>query len=89
MMIWTKHLLSILPAVLPWRNGLLIFRWGRESTHDDTRAGRPKSATTDVQVEGIHRIAVNDRRVTLNSRNQCRDGSYCIDRNLGDEQTVS
>ena len=37
---------------------------GRESTDDDARTGRPKSATTDAQVKEIHRMVMNDRCVT-------------------------
>ena len=35
-----------------------------ESTDDDARTGRPKTATTDAQVEGINRMVMNDSRVT-------------------------
>ena len=32
------------------------FKQDRESTDDDAWTGRPKSATIDAQVEGIHRM---------------------------------
>ena len=43
-------------------------------------------------MEGIHRMVMNDsdRRVTVKhiAETQCRVGSYCFERNFGDEQTV-
>ena len=41
------------------------FKRGRESTCDDAQTGRSKSATTDAQVEGIHRMVIIGRRVTV------------------------
>ncbi|XP_066302907.1 histone-lysine N-methyltransferase SETMAR-like [Branchiostoma lanceolatum] len=41
------------------------FKRGKESVKDDPRSGRPKTATTDNQVEAIHFMTVNDRRVTI------------------------
>ena len=51
-----------------------------------------KSTPTDAQVEGIHRMVMNDRRVTVKhiaetSGHQCSVSSYSFDRNLGDEET--
>ena len=62
MIIWSKHLLRTVPAVKKW---VADFKRGRESTDDDARTGRPKSATANAQVEGIHRMLMNDRRVTV------------------------
>ena len=64
------------------------FKQGRESTDDDARTGRPKSATTDAQVEGIHRMVMTARRVTVKHIAGTLVGSYSFDRNLGDEQVV-
>ena len=41
------------------------FNLGRESTEYDAWTGRPKSATTDAQVEGIHHMVMNDTHVTV------------------------
>ena len=41
------------------------FKRGRKSTDGDARTERPKSATFDAQVEGIYRMVMNDRRVTV------------------------
>ena len=38
---------------------------GRESTDDYALIWRPKSAVTDVQVQGIHRMVTNDRFATV------------------------
>ena len=50
------------PTVKTW---VADFKRGKESTDDDTRTGRQKSATMDAQVEGICRMVMNDRRVTV------------------------
>ena len=41
------------------------FKRGRTSTEDDPRSGRPKTATTDIQVEAIHCMVMDDRRITI------------------------
>ena len=38
---------------------------GRESTDNDERTGRQKTATTNAQVDGIRRMVINDRHVTV------------------------
>ena len=58
MMIWSKHLVRILPASLPW---VADFKRGKESTDDDARTGRTKSTTADAQVEWVHRMMMNNR----------------------------
>ena len=37
----------------------------RDSTEDDPRSNRPKTSTTDEQVDVIHRMVLNDRRRTV------------------------
>ncbi|XP_078671015.1 histone-lysine N-methyltransferase SETMAR-like [Branchiostoma floridae x Branchiostoma belcheri] len=41
------------------------FKRGKESFRDEPRSGRPKTGTSDDQVEAIHRMVVKDRRVTV------------------------
>lgn len=41
------------------------FKRGRESIEDDPRSGRPKTSTTDDQVEAIHRTVLDDRRLSI------------------------
>ena len=41
------------------------FKRGRDSTEDDPRSGRPKTPTTDEQVDAIHRMVWDDRRLTV------------------------
>ena len=38
------------------------FRWGRKSTEDNERSGRPKDATTDENVEIVHSLVMCDRK---------------------------
>ena len=69
-MIWSKHMMRILPAILPWRRRLL--KRNRESCDGDPRTERPKSKsdTTDAQVKVIHR-----RRATVKQIAQSLDTS--------------
>ena len=44
------------------------FKQGRVSirvVEDDPRSGRPKSSTTDEQVDAIHRMVLDDRRLAV------------------------
>ena len=41
------------------------FKRDNERTDDAPRSGSPKSATTDHQIGTIHRLVMNDRRVTV------------------------
>lgn len=43
----------------PWADE---FKRGRYSTEDEPRLGRPKTSTTDKQVDVIHRMVGDDRR---------------------------
>ena len=81
-------------TVKKWVKWVADCRRNRESTDDDAWTRRPKSATTDAQVEGIHHMVMNDRPACdcqthiRDSGRQSRVGSYYFDRNLGDEQAV-
>ncbi|CAH1257192.1 SETMAR [Branchiostoma lanceolatum] len=41
------------------------FKRGKGSVKDDPRSGRPKTATSENEVDAIHRMIMNDRRVTI------------------------
>ena len=41
------------------------FRRGRNSTKDDPRSGRPKTSTSDEQVDAIHRMVSDDKCLTV------------------------
>ena len=41
------------------------FKRGRDSSEDDPQSGRPKTSTTDAQVDAIHRLVLDDRRLTV------------------------
>ena len=38
---------------------------GRESLEDDPRSGRPSTATTQENIDCIHQMVMNDRRLTI------------------------
>ena len=63
MMIWSKHLDS--PCYSSVKKWVADFKQGRESTDNNTRTGRPKSATTDALEEGIHCMVMNGGWVTV------------------------
>ena len=41
------------------------FQDGREDVEDDERPGRPNTSTTDVTVEKVKEMVMNDRRITI------------------------
>ena len=53
------------PSYSTVKKWVAIFTRGTESLKDEHRLGGPKSATIDNKVEGIHRMVVKDRRVTI------------------------
>ena len=85
---WSTHLVRI-PLLKKWTAN---FKLGRDSIEEDPRSGRPKSATTDDQVEVIHRMVMKDRRVTVQHSgshgHQCWLSSRCFDWHPGDELPV-
>ncbi|EYC30978.1 hypothetical protein Y032_0004g1883 [Ancylostoma ceylanicum] len=45
---------------------VLEFRRGRKRSEDESRAGRPKSATTPEIIDKVHDMVLDDRRVKVN-----------------------
>ena len=41
------------------------FKRGRESLEDDPKSGRPSTATTQENIDRIHQMVMNDRRLTI------------------------
>ena len=41
------------------------FKRGRESLEDDPRSGRPFTSTTQVNIDRIYQMVMNDRRLTI------------------------
>ena len=41
------------------------FKRGRKSLEDDPRSGRPSTATTQENIDRIHQMVINDRRLTI------------------------
>jgi [histone H3]-lysine36 N-dimethyltransferase SETMAR len=42
-----------------------LFRFGRTSIEDDPRSGRPNEAVTSENVDKVHQLVMNDRRLTV------------------------
>ena len=51
-----------LKTVYFWMNQ---FKRGRTSTRDEARSGRPVEATAPEMIDKIHRIVMEDRRITV------------------------
>ena len=69
------------------------YKRGRVSIEDDPRSGRPKTSTTDEQVDTIHRMVLDDRRLTVeqiakNTDISSGSGHRVLYDILGDEQAV-
>ena len=41
------------------------FKRGRESLEDDSKSERPSTATTQENIDRIHQMVMNDRRLTI------------------------
>ena len=91
MMIWSKHLVRILPALLPWRSGLLIL--SRQGQHWWWHMDRAPNISYH-RCPGGRNSSYDDEwyacgcKTHRDSGYQCRVGSYCLDRNLGNGQAV-
>ena len=46
-------------------NVTVEYKRNRDSTKDGPRADRPKTTTTDEQVDAIHRMDLDNRRLTI------------------------
>ncbi len=53
------------PSLSTVRKWEFLFKRGRLSMEDDPRAGAPKYATNDENIDAVHSIVMNDRRVTV------------------------
>lgn len=51
------------PSYAIWKNWAAEFKQGVDSTEDDPWSGRPKTSTTEEQVDVIHLL--DDRHLTL------------------------
>ena len=52
------------PSYATVKKWAVEFKRGRVSIEDDRWSGRPKTSTTDVQVDAIHHMVLDDRRLT-------------------------
>ena len=53
------------PALSTVKKWAAEFKRGRESLEDDPRSGRPSTATTQENIDRIHQMVMNDRRLTI------------------------
>ena len=47
------------------RKRVVQFKWGRDTTDDDSRLGLPKTSTTDELVDGINRMVFDTRHLIV------------------------
>ena len=65
------------PALSTMKKWAAEFKRGRESLEDDPRSGRPASATTQENIDCVHHMVMDDRRLTIN---QIADVAICRER---------
>ena len=53
------------PALSSVKKWAAEFKRGRESLEDDPKLGRPSTATTPKNIDHIHQMVMNDRRLTI------------------------
>ena len=53
------------PALSTVKKWAVEFKRGRESLKDDPRSGRPSTATTHENIDRIHQMLMNDKRLTI------------------------
>lgn len=61
-----KHYLDSAPGKSTVEKWYAKFKRGEMSTEDDARSGRPKEVVTDENIKKIHKIILDNRKVTLN-----------------------
>ena len=54
------------PALLNVQKWTAEFKRGRESLEDDPTSGRPASATNQENIEYVHLMVMDDRRLAVN-----------------------
>ena len=54
------------PALSTVKNWAAKFRRGREGLEDDPSSGRPASVTTQENIDPVHHMVMDDRRLTVN-----------------------
>ena len=53
------------PALSTVKKWAAEFKMGRESLKDDPRSERPSTATTHENIDRIHQMLMNDKRLTI------------------------
>ena len=53
------------PAISIVQKWVAEFKGGRQSLEDDPRPGRPTTATTQENIDQVHRLVMDDRRLTI------------------------
>ncbi|CAI9733412.1 Hypothetical predicted protein [Octopus vulgaris] len=54
------------PALSTVQKWAAEFRKGRENLEDDSRSGRPATATTEENIDRVHHMVMDDRQLTIN-----------------------
>ena len=54
------------PALSTVKKWAAEFKRGRESLEDDPRSGRPATATTQENIDRVHHMVMDDRRLSVN-----------------------
>ncbi|XP_071092044.1 protein GVQW3-like [Haliotis cracherodii] len=52
------------------------FQRGRESLEDDARSGRPSTSTSPENIDTVHKLVMENRRITLHEREETTGLSY-------------
>ena len=65
MLIWFPLWEMMLRALSTVKKWAAEFKRGRESLEDDPRSGRSSTATTQENIDHIHQMVMNDRRLTI------------------------
>ena len=60
-----EDMVQILDEKSPVKKWTAEFKWSRDSTEDDSWSGHPKTSTSDEQVNIIHCMVWDERRLTV------------------------